>query len=179
MEWKRENVIIWPIRTLKLSIYDYILIFYVQQIYDAFDRGEYAEVTIFDFSNAVDSASCNILLKKTPISKCQTEPLKLLSFYLIEWIQLTQLRSLHLADVTYGVQQGSVLGPLLFIIYIHDLPSNVNAVNIYKTAALCCYIVLLLDKNYTWRFDGYYNCIFFKIFILDEPIICGCSKIKK
>ena len=45
-------------------------------------------------------------------------------------------------DVLSGVPQGSVLGPLLFLVYINDLPQN-----IFSDCRLLADDVLLYDNN--------------------------------
>ena len=48
--------------------------------------------------------------------------------YLSNWKQMTRVNGTLLGqmDVEYGVLQGSILGPLLFIKFINALPSNID-----------------------------------------------------
>ena len=107
------------------------LLFLVDEIYQAFeDRNSLEVCAVFlDISKAFDKVWHEGLLFKLKENGITGSLLKLFENYLHNRKQRVVLNrsSSDYSEIESGVPQGSVLGPLLFLIYINDLERNIKS----------------------------------------------------
>ena len=103
----------------------------MNQITEAFSQGKYSLGIFLDHFKAIDTVNHNILQEKLKAYGIQSENLKWFKSYLSnrkQFIVYDDFKT-EVKIVKCGVPQGSILGPLLFLIFVNGLSNSTKVLD--------------------------------------------------
>jgi len=127
------------------------LLEFTNDISSNLEKNNFSLAVFLDISKAFDTIDFVIMKSKLDKLGFRGIVLDLIINYLTnrkQYVEINKNKS-FLCDIQYGVPQGSILGPLLFLLYINDLPNVLNH----------CKMIMYADDVVMWHSGGYVDCL--------------------
>ena len=108
---------------------DHAVVQLVDQIIESFENNQYTLGVFIDLSKAFDTVDHSILLKKLELYGITDRNHVWLKSYLSDrrqFVQINEKEKTSLETISCGAPQGSILGTLLFLLYVNDLKNASN-----------------------------------------------------
>ena len=111
------------------------------------DKGFHIGMILVDLQKAFDKLDHTVLLRKMDYIGVKESVIKWFQSYLSNITVFVTLENIFSDGrlINCGFPQGSILGPLLFLIYINDLPQTLNETGSYLYADDTC--IFYLNKS--------------------------------
>ena len=131
------------------------LLYFAEKNYANLDNNQSSLAVYIDFSKCFDTLNRSILLKKLEAYGITGIPLKLLKSYLTDRFQAVWVNKVTSAfkSINAGVPQGSVLGPILYLIYFNEIP---NISNEFSTCLFADDTTLIFEHSN--KYDLFKSC---------------------